>query len=817
MKQSFIKFTLRFSLLAVCMAIPSVAAWSCGPILSHDESRFALFRQGLDGSSGQSPFNYGELPFYYVGADPDQLDYQRNCNEWKSFIGNSISTTDIYEVQYKIPADRFLALYKQKNFYEYKDNSFIKWLLKKGNRLALDYMVLAKEAESTQFKNAPDPWDTLAIKISVQCETIAAKADQLLKTPLPAFLQERYAFQAVKMYYYSDGRSDLQQRLHGLYEKHLLNSKSIVSGWGLVYYGMSQFNSKRRTTFLLQAFDRTEDKKEFAYAQISTKDLIILEKTTRETNLLMLINTLRALKSKGKALTQLKAVYQYNPGSKFLPLLITREINKLENWLWSPEMLLFSENYRPEFEDNENINAAFKANLKAKDRQYLNEVILFLEDVAGKNKTHATFMKLALAHLYNIQRDFTKAVQILQNLGRLPNPIQETQRLIEQVIITSQAKDISKPETQQELAVSIQQLIRLNPVFKKQLDKSTYNIWDNENQNESNDDVSELLIMLSHCFEKKGDRLNAGLVYTSANITVNNYDGWYDDFTGYRGIAWFDRFGSPNDLDKLIAFKHKKNKTLFENMISPKKWALDDEYKDLKGTILFRQKKYKEALAVFESIQAGFWHSDFKYSEYLPSTSVTHTGKLIPSEKSVAPKYPVRSKTAIVKDIVNLQASIQVAKNNTVKAVLCYQLANAYFNTSYNGKAWIMFSYGRSTQEDYPMGDGNYNWACFNFYPNNLKHADYYYRCSDAIEQYKKALSLTTDKELAAKCLLSLAVCDRIKYQHTDNNSNNRWSYNRGVYYSDYLRNLKAGYSNTNAFKEAAVECPDVKSFLSKK
>lgn len=83
-----------------------------------------------------------------------------------------------------------------------------------------------------------------------------------------------------------------------------------------------------------------------------------------------------------------------------------------------------------------------------------------------------------------------------------------------------------------------------------------------------------------------------------------------------------------------------------------------------------------------------FWLLHYEYKDYPPLTTVTHTGKMVPSEESIPARYKRRGKTLIVKDIVDLLSKISLEKNNAEKAVLCYKLANAWFNTSYNGKAW---------------------------------------------------------------------------------------------------------------------------------
>ncbi len=815
MKRLFIKFLLHFNFLLAAVILPSDFIWSCGPMLATDESRFSLFRQGLDNDSGLRPFNYSEGLFNFMGSDPEEKDYKRNCAEWISFCGKEIKVADIYKVQYDMSPEEFLNTSWKESKEDLTKNTFIKWLLKKENHEVFDYMKLAKEAESTQYKNSEDPWDTSIIKTTVQCEEIALKATQALRKNLPIFLKERYAFQAIKMFYYSKSIKYGAAQLQKLYDQYLLRSKSIVSGWALVYYGMSQYNSNKKAAALLQAFDRTEEKKEFCYLQLSVNDLSKLEKITADKHLLLLISTVKAIKNKGRALDQIKNVYQYSPESRYLSLLITREINKLENWLWSPEMLYFPDNYRPEFEDYEKVNDSYRENLKIKDRKYLRELQIFVENIERKKSASNPFVKLALSHLYNMQNEFEKAQQTLQGINKISNPKLEIQKLIEEVITNAHLQDITEAGVKAKLAATIKKLIRLNPRLKMQMDSTNYSQWNNESFDKNDENLSQLFILLSHCFEKKGDFVTAALLYNKANMTVNRYDGIGDDtLAGYYNIAYLDRNASPKDIDRLISFKFKKGKTQFEQLIVPPIWGLDNLYKDLKGTILFRQKKYKEALSVFKTMPPDFWNKNYEYKNYLPLTTVTHTGKMVPSENSMPAKYTIVSKRLIVQDIVELQDRIAATKNREEKSLLYYKLANAFFNTSYNGKAWMMFSYGKSSRENYGRETGNYNWAWFNFYPNDIKYRNYYHRCTDAIDMYKKALSFTANEELSAKCLFSLAVCDRIQHDY-DVNLLHGWSSKNRGYVPPYLKTLKSKYSSTSAFREAAIECPDVKNFLS--
>ncbi|CAN5800067.1 hypothetical protein BH11BAC4_BH11BAC4_18100 [soil metagenome] len=814
MKRQYKIFTLCISLYCVSMLLPNGLLWSCGPSLAADETRFALFRNGLDGNTGLRPFYYSANLFNLSEADPDSLDRKNNCKEWVVFCNKMVKQQDVYSVQYETTPSEFLHAYETGNWSSLENNSFIQWLKHTEHRDVLDYMALAKLAEQVQALPT-DPWDTTSITHTVLFDSIATRAVNKILHASSGFLKERYAFQAIKsLHYKSSGEKATINLLNQLYESQLDNHTSIVASWAKVYYAMAQQDNNKKTLNLLKCFDECEEKKRFCFQQIAQKDLTALENSTTSDHTLALINTMRALKNKGRAITEIKKVITHEPNSKYLPLLLSREINKLENWLWSPEMLLFKNNYRMDIPDETTRN---HKQLKIQDTKYLVELRTYLETMQETTEGKKPYQQLALIHLYNIEQDTAKANHKLLQLPAFNEPNYETQRLIEKVITIAQSKDITTVAIKEELAIVIARLKKLNPAFEDQL-KRSYDSWNHQEDNATRDDLSELFVLLSRAYKQKGDIVTAGLLYTKANITVNNYDGWEENDSNarYRKIAYFDRYASPKDMDRLLQIKKQQHRTAFMQLIVPNVWAKDDFYKDLKGTMLFREKNFAAAMEVFSSMDQHFWANNYEYSDYLPNTSVTHTGGMIPSERSKPLKYLMASKKLIVAEMLGLQNKIAETKNDSLKAILCYRLANSYFNVSYNGKAWMMYSYGKSSGEQYSQNEDNYNWAWYSFIPYHKKYGDDYYGCKTAMATFNKALSLSTNRELSAKCLLALATCDKIAAAYNESKKGD--NHNSDVAYnSPYLAQLYKKYGSTVAFKEAAVECPDVRDFAGRR
>ncbi|MCY7421491.1 MAG: hypothetical protein LH478_07085 [Chitinophagaceae bacterium] len=799
------KYIRCISTLALSLLLPWNIILCCGPTLSNDEERFLLFNSAIDGNYGIKEFTYSNELFDVSEAEK-QPDFKRNCKEWKKYTSDKASEKDIFEIQYKTPPTLFLNAYKLNNWQNFKGNTFIQWLVLKENHAALDYLALAKQAEAVDILNA-DPWDTTVERKKQDVLALANLHNKRIATA-PVYLQQRYAFQAIKLWFYV-GTDDTptMQKLQQVFVNYLEGRKTIVAAWANIYFAMVQKDPTKKTLYLLKAFDESDEKKQFAFLRIDNKDLSTLAAVTKNTYANSLVQTMFAMKTNGRALENIKKVAKFNPDSKFLPALVGREINKLESWLSTPKMLGFYDYYLEERGPYE--TKTQRQLLEKKDAEYLSQFVEFLTNL---NKAHPRPpLQLALVHIYNMQQNYAAASRLLSMLPVYSNKQYQTQKLIEQVIVTAHIEDIDKQAVKEKLATNMNQLLQLNPPFKKRLNKKIYDRWQDEDA-ERSDDVSELLLILSRAYKIRGDLVTSGLLYTKANIITNAYDGWSENNeVGYSHIAWYDRFAKPATIDGLLVLKHKIKKTAFEKLLSPSQWAKDDMYNDLKGTILFRDQQYDQALEVFKSMDRNFWRDNYEYSHYLPITPITYTG-LVPNTTNKKMGYPIASKLLITQDVVTIIKNITNSTDTEIRAAAYFNLGNAQFNTSYHGKAWIMFSYGKSSNEPISYNEfPNFLWGFYNFSPNDLKYRDNYYLCKSASDNYAKGFALSANKELKAKCLLGLLTCRRFS-NFIRKEKSSSMKRNSTPLYLEQLKN----YQNTYSFKQAAVHCPDIKEYLGK-
>ncbi|MBL7704470.1 MAG: hypothetical protein JNM21_02875 [Taibaiella sp.] len=805
--------------LFICCILPNLL-WACGPSLYPDEARFALFRNGINGQEGFEPFFYSEYFLNSNAPDPTGKDYKRNCQEWQQITGTGVSLDDIYSVQYNCAPDSFLNAYEQKNWAAFKENSFTNWLLKKKNKAYLDYFVLAKQMEAAQFYRG-DPWtasllDTNSIALDKLSQTALDRTHQTKNT----FLKTRYAFQAIKTVYYVKEPHNLSPYLKA-FETYIEPGQSVVKGWGYYFYGLLQQDQFKRNVCLLRAFDLSEEKKVAAFNKIESDFLTEIIQEEKDPYLKEVVLAMQGIYTTGRAGAIIVALHQVNPDSKYLPLLLSREINKIEDWIWSYTFLGFSSlgiNYegKPTFsywnkgytEDEAQQKVLIAAN-REKDLEYVDGLCTLMAKMADAHFADKDFLKLAQAHLYNIRGNYTAATRALAGITLPDTSIYYKQWLIESIILCTNTEDINKPEVQARLLQWLQAFDAA----------PSPNISDNEGKlAENEDDLSELFLVLSKKFQEKGLINTAGLLYNKSHHQRNIYDGWetsWDDAyppqkkpnsvspkMNYKQIAFWDRNASPQDLEALIAFKARQNKTAFELYVSPAQWPDDQVYKDLIGTKYMRMERYQDALKVFQSMDQEFWNDNYHYADYLPFTGISDLRTYAPWEKTRSKYYKKTSKADIVADIVAIVDALNKPGLSNEQKAACYiQLGNCKLNMTKNGLFWMMLSYGNFGQEN---RENSGNFYTYTFYPNTIAYGDNYYGAKSAMIAYDKALKLSKNKELQAAAYLYKELALILSDQKPDYNYDEKRPATQNV------KMLRKYFAGTKAYEAAASYCADI-------
>ncbi len=825
---------LRVSSIAVMMVLLGGSGYSCGPSLAPEATMFMLFQRDVVQDKSLSPFAYAQ-PFLYSTVVDDETDVMKNCREWAAFTGGKVPARDVYMVQYQLTTDQYFYGRKTGKWDGAADNAFIQLLANGRNRDASKYMDFARWVEHTSNSESEDPWSEASYGDGLGqlgYDSLITVATDGYRSHT-GFLQERYAFQAVKLLFYKGWpKSDTEKRsrvisdsLIHVYDRYLKGKPSITADWALVYYAQVQRDESLKRKYLLQAFDRTNDKKVFVYHNLGRKDVNALEAAASTNAEHAAAAAIKGFKSPGPALVQIRKVYGLDNNSRYLPVLIAREVNKLEDWIWTPEMKGFESRIRAWYDKGYGEATGYTASAEAKDKYllknrakdeaYLVSVRLFLEEVERAGGDNADFARLAIVHLYHMQRNYAAAIPYINNIQVSGHVAWERQLAIERILSLTYAADITSDATKQKLNDAMAELERLGagaPLATLE----DYDIQDDS------DPLHALYLLLSHEYRKKGDIVTAGLLaqqsgqivdeYMGNNpgcdnidtLTENEGDGMY-----YYRIAYFEKFGSPADMDALLAFRHKKKYTAFEQRLLPCRWPSDDVYLDVKGTLLLRQEQYKEALAVFSKIRPDFWEHTYAYTHYLRKNSVTSVGTLLPFSNGSGRRYVRESKKDIVEEIVAIQDSLAGATADSTKAVLSFWLGNCYYNISFAGKDWMVFNYGKSTGEHV----GQHDFVYYSFNTTSRQQYDNYYLCKAAVNMYNQARRYAMrNPEINAQCLLMLALCDNQVHGY---NTSKYVDYEHR-YISPYIGMLDRLYRKTDMF-DRTTDCPDVHDYLKRR
>ncbi len=802
-------FALYIAVISICLIGSLKFGNACGPSLAVDEVRMAVFSNAWDEHHTMSPFYYSENYLNHYDADPAGVDYQRNCQEWVSFGNNAFSEKDVYLLQYETDSEQFFKFLENPGDNDILKNAHTTWLLMKENKDALEYMKIAKKIEETQFGD-DDPWREHASTNQSSMIELQEEVLNKLKTEKNEFLKQRYAFQAVKLgHYCQEQKPEKAGEAQKIFHDIIAKSNSVILGWSQMYVGLMQESNSERVRYLIRAYENSEQKKIFCYQNISRASLDSVITNTTDSKEKETALAIRSSKNFGRGLTQLKEITAINPNSKYIPFLLTREINKLENWIWtnkvagfetySPEAL---EEYTFEYDTPQNDIDKFVAKNLQKDLHYAVEVRTFLENSLLTAKNNNDFVKLSIAHLYNLKSEHEKALEICETIAKQKQPQLEKQRNIETLISIAYSKDVTEEANKQLILPYI-----------KQLGQSDY--WNTHSQNEDYGDQYDqwraysfeksqwsngTLLLLSKRYQTLGDIVTAGLLRSKSNSPVNQYIGWSWEDTdsnsvNYKQFGYFDKYADTGDIDNLIKLKHKKNKTAFEQFISLGTWAKDDTYRDLKGTIYLRRRNYRKAMEEFAKISPDFWQTNYEYAEYLPTQSITSMNSVASWDNTVGKNFTLVSKYELIKELVEKQDSTQMSGiSNENRARLYCEIGNAQFNMTRQGNAWMMMSYGKNINE--LTDERSWSYAYYDFYPQSIKCGKDYYKCQAAIESYNKALEYAKKDETKARCYIALIMCEMNATNDISNPKSNQ-----------YRKLLNKKFDNTEVYQKAYHSC----------
>jgi hypothetical protein len=797
MKYTGLYLFLIINLLLIGIALPVSA---CGFYESESDYQAMMFRVRLPEMDFYRPFEYTMRSQWAdeLNSDPYQSDRIRNCREWAETCMQKVQVDEIYVLLYQTDAGLFLShvVNNQPNVVLQK-NKFLQYLRQPANRELFSYLIFAKKAEIFQQSSDGrfEDWDSYYnYNDNTEFNTrnkfeLYKLAKQKIKAAKSKFVQQRYAYQLCRLSYELNLKPDAATLYDYYFGK--INTDNLMSVWSLIYKAHA-LKGDERSRALIQVFEGCNEKK-FRCVQLMPATGTMPAKLTKEEKATFL--QMQTLQDPGRSLTKIQQIYKLNPNNQGMYFLITREINKLEDWLSTPYIFKkysisnddpFRDAYfssweqflleNPEYKINQDsIDQQEKENLAA-DVKYLSELKTFILEIRKKAAAnYRDFYSIALAHLSLLQENAGEATNFLAEIPETTSPSILVQKKLEEVWLAIQTTDIHSSSFENLFVNNVGMLQKINPEVL---------------------DTKQMLYTLTQALANKylqqNDLVKGNLMRMRADDYRTGYV-WgvsYPEYlSGYESIHYFDLNARVQDIDQLLVLLQKKNKSEFEQYLSFNLEHSVDLFRDLKGTLAFRNMDLATAYEAFSALPKDYWSkpgSMFEYDLQKDPFKPKGLGKNI-----TQPSDYQFNKAAFIKELMELEKK---ATSDKSRAAFFYnQLGNAWFNTSYWGNAWMM---------------NRYSWSCTDTYYVKTQRLpawmQNYMLALQARKYYLKAYITAQDQEQKAYATVMLHYITRLSYQYNSNSHDNQ----RALYYGNIFRKMK----NTRTFRQ--YDCPGIEGFL---
>ncbi len=787
-RKTFRTILHSFNILIV-LVLPS-NIFSCGWSESYETSRLALFRAELPSFMKLDKYVYSSDLYNESGRISDR-DQDINCQEWVNKLGGNIKPIDVYEILYTTNSEDLQnAIDSDSLTFKYKKNSFIASLNLPKNKPFLNYVSIAKQYEyNNEIDGKWESWEAFAseygtIISSENYSEDSPNLDDLVLKQSDSFLKQRYAFLNLRSKFYEQNPLAVED-LYNTYFKN--NPKTILSEWAKYYWSIN-LDDKVLANYNLSQILINSDDKANACVQHFDNTLVIktLELAKNDTEK-GVIKAIQMLNNPAPTIDYLKEIAALIPQNDIFSFLIQREVNKLEDWIFTPK---YSNVYRSDVYVEGATQTDYekaRAENHIKDLKYLQDLKLLLIETEPKTSgQQKDFLNAAIAQLCFINDEINEGKKHTNSISTNANPSIQVQKNVQLALITLKQNDLKSDETKEKL----------------------YNYFNEVEDAASNDmtlfkSMYSLYAITSEDYYKIKDIATAGLLFMKSENKQNSYDNyWYNNYFYsnkyfYSYIGYYDRYAQPKDIDVLIDLAQKSNKTNFERYICSGNIAKDiNIYKDLKGTLAFRNNDLELALKTFSEMPKDFWKKTYEFKNYL------NENPFFPKALNYANSnrkfdYDFQ-KADFVKEMIKLRDS------KTASDYL--KLANAYFNVSMYGNAWMMTSYQQSagSYNDYIYGDSTENHKKYGL-------GNYLY-LTLAKDLYQKALQLSKNKEQKAVCSLMIFECDYYNFSSLGYEDINDVLVPRKFKPGREIYDFNTIYADTKVFKK--FSCPLIEQFV---
>ncbi|GAB2834684.1 hypothetical protein GCM10027043_41080 [Ferruginibacter profundus] len=738
---------------------------ACGPYYPYGEDvRFSILDPATFGYRDFCGFHFSATIYYddECTRTNEASGRAKNVLLWKDYCKNKVDTAGIYEAIYNLTENELIA--------NSSNNTMISYLRQAKDTNAINYLRFAKQCNDFNTW-IDDPWERSNEWQTANRTPLINVALQAMARVKNKAIQKRYAFLTIRLAYYNGD----EKTIENIYRQYFNVSgvrKNIVDYWALYFKAITDTSQVKQNYYLALVFANAPDKR-LAIAQhynrkVPLNAVLALAKNNTERAAVCLINDLKNI---GVGLTELKTVYQFQPNSQAFSFLLLREMNKLEDWIYTPYYTYFLPsiksldtyfNYEKEISDESKFALAHID----KDRQYAQKLLQFLETVNLAKVENTELVKTVKAYLQLMTNQYSACLGTIKTISSKALPAQLIKALC---------------------TVSMQSVsgCKIPGQFKKLIMEQ----GESKNYN--------FLFAIARELEYKGNTTEAALLYSKLNHgeyadhnmywrTKKNHNtlllDFYDNYFFYLDAEY-----TPVQTKALIAAIEKSrtgNKSSFE------KWAYSDvngdigRLYDLLGTKYMRLNKLNDAYKAFEKVDDSVWNEPgFYYKDFL-NANAFYTNFYTEHQQTKADtvRFTKTTLTARLMDYLQKANDIQ----NKKRDYYYFLVANCYFNMTQYGNSWMMKRYFWTS---YPGASG-------------LEDDKEYFQANLAKEYYLKAKAVAKTPQFAALCLRMAGRCEKYRQRdladlrHTANSSGDELTMEDNRYYNEIKTKYPDDFEN---------------------
>jgi hypothetical protein len=767
-------------------------------------------------------------PFYYVAEDPFYNNYddnlqdnsdilnQENIQDWKHYTKADIPLKDIDSLvnKYTIQDIKKIAVGQVKMLAsDKKNNAFTQWLLRHSAAAVINYMIYAKQCEPYVIPQSD--WDTLVTNID-SSQILIRTGLALRHNTTDKFLKARYTFQVLRLAFYNkryDQTLHLFDSLIGTFDPKtamLSDYRSLGLKAG-VYYRTK--NYPMATYLYAKMFDGPDGLKNTAMISFvwSTSRWAKQNKTAIIDSAFQLckndheravITVMQALRSNDKALPLIKKAYALDPNIKGIDVLVNREINKMEeryeqhginqtNHIEYDSYYYYFEGRPADKQDY------LMDSLISTYPGYLGALNSFSQQMIREQKAgNPAFWHLACAYISYMLNDTQKMNLEMEKAKTAGMQPQEAQ-LYQVFKILQTIKDHSTITSLEES--------ELLPKLK------TLDSLSNQNADQDHNFYCIMNLLLAPRYLAQKDTIKA--LYCMAHSkrfkgqSYGDYNWFYYDYpeaTSEYNVDTHLRDRPGQILDKISlksiqamqAFVDSSHYSAFNSWLVSGTYYTQTMLKEMEGTKYLRAFKFKTAADILKD---NTNLDSLAYPFEMHINDITDTIYQLDSTH-------ITTKWTFAKQMADLQ---DIIKKDTDNAPALYKYALGLYGMSYYGRSPNLFSYFRSTADEYKY----YKTKQRDQLPAPFQQ---YYGLYTAEKYFNLAAKVAKTNTLKAKCIFGAAKCWQKRCTRTSKIGYSDLNYVGYSLTNPYFKILKTQYGSNEFSKAIYNTCSYYRDFIRK-